>query len=553
MQQVSIAGMFGETSAFGGGITRVNFGTGGGFGFGAEANDTAVASPFVDADTPEMADMNFDVDLFVIGGGSGGISAAKAAAALGKRVALADFVRPSPKGTTWGLGGTCVNVGCIPKKLMHTAAIMGEHVHHASPYYGWGGEPVEEYNENFEIVHPKVPAANWQRLRDNVTNHIGSLNWGYTSELGKNGITYHNAYAKFIDAHTLELTDAAGAAQTVTARRIVLATGGRPTLLDIPGADLCVTSDDLFTLPTPPGKTLFVGASYVSLECAGFVNGLGFEAHVMMRSIPLRGFDTDMAERVVKSMEGRGVKFIRGAQPSSVVKDDDGRLTVTFSDGSGEATTEIFDTVCMAVGRRPEVTRINLAVTGVETSATSGKIIVNAGDQTNVPHIYAIGDIIEGGLELTPVAIRAGKLLAARLFGGKTEVMSYKNVPTTVFTPLEYGCVGLSEEDAAAQYGTVEVYHTAFTPLEWNLPHFATNECYMKLIVNPADDERVVGFHILSPNAGEITQGIAVAIRSGAKKRDFDETIGIHPTVAEDMTLLRVTKSSGEDPNKAGC
>jgi thioredoxin reductase (NADPH) len=498
----------------------------------------------VDIDTDAQKEMTFDYDLLVIGGGSGGLAAAKKASELGARTALCDFVQPTPIGTTWGLGGTCVNVGCIPKKLMHTAGLQGEAMQHMAPHYGWsqGG------------ADAPGPVCDWETLRGNVTMHIKSLNFGYTADLRKKGVKYFNAYAVLQDATTVSMTNKKGEVSTVTARRVIVATGGRPTILDIPGAEHCATSDDIFKLKQDPGKTLVVGASYVALECAGFLTGIGRDTAVMMRSIPLRGFDQDMANQAVDFMETSGTRFIRKCVPTAVVKNEEtGKLSVTWKHVESEAeTTEEFDTVLMAVGRKPETSKIGLAQIGVKLNE-SGHVIVDAFERTSVPNVYAIGDIIVGGLELTPVAIRASHLLSMRLYGMGSEVMNYDTVPTTVFTPLEYGCVGLSEENALKQYGEIEVYHSYFTPLEWTVPHRGDNVCYMKMIVNPFDDERVIGFHVLAPNAGEITQGVAVALKCGAKKRDFDETVGIHPVVAEDMTTLKVTKSSGGDAKKSGC
>ena len=212
----------------------------------------------------------------------------------------------------------------------------------------------------------------------------------------------------------------------------------------------------------------------------------------------------------------------------------------------------MYDTVLFAVGRKPGTSTLGFDAIGVNLTE-SGHVLIDAVDRTSVPNVYAIGDIVKGGLELTPVAIAAGKRLAERLFGNGTKLMTYNDIPTTVFTPLEYGAVGLSEEAAEAKYGMIEVYHTYFTPLEWTVPHTGDNGCYMKIIVNPLDNDRVIGFHVACPNAGEITQGVAVAITCKATKADFDNTIGIHPVIAEIMTDLHISKSSGEDPMKSGC
>jgi len=499
------------------------------------------ASSFRDTEEPE--EHSYDYDLIVIGGGSGGLAASKEAAKLGKKVALLDFVVPSPPGTTWGLGGTCVNVGCIPKKLCHQAALLGEGMHDAKEY-GWA-------------VPDKV-AHNWNKLIEAIQDHIGSLNWGYRTSLREKKVEYLNAYGVFVDPHTVECTDRAKKVTRKTARRFLVATGGRPKYESFPGAkEHCITSDDLFSLSEPPGKTLVVGASYVALECAGFLTGLGFDTTVMVRSILLRGFDQQMAENIGTYMASHGTKFLRPCVPTSVEKLDNGKLKVSFNH-NGQVGSDEFDTVMLAIGRDPETKKIGLDKAGV-TLNSAGKI-PTVNERTNVPHIYAIGDIINDvpsktGLELTPVAIKAGILLAKRLYGGSQTTMNYKYVPTTIFTPIEYGAIGYSEEDAKAHFGeeNIEVYHSYYKPLEWTVSHREDNACYVKIICNKADGERVVGYHVLGPNAGEITQGFGVAIHCGAKKEDFDLTVGIHPTCAEEATTVSVTKSSGEAAEKTGC
>jgi len=339
-----------------------------------------------------------------------------------------------------------------------------------------------------------------------------------------------------------------------TARRFVIAVGGRPFIPDTPGArEYAITSDDIFSMKREPGKTLIVGASYIALENGGFLNGLGFDVTVMVRSVLLRGFDQQMAEMIGKHMEGHGVKFIKQTVPDKIEKLENGKLKVYYTLG-GEVLSDEFDTVCYATGRAPDTRKLDLQKPGVAIDE-SGKIIVNDKDQSTAPHIYAIGDVAKGRPELTPTAIFAGKLLAKRFYGGLKQVMDYINVPTTVFTPLEYGCIGLSEEDAIKKFGddNVEVYHAFFTPLEFYLPDKNIGECYTKLICNKLDNERVVGFHYIGPNAGEITQGYAVAIKMGATKDDFLNTVGIHPTVSEEIVTLRITKRSGVDPKKTGC
>ena len=393
--------------------------------------------------------------------------------------------------------------------------------------------------------------------------HIKSLNFGYRSELMSKAVKYLNAYATFVDAHTVKAVDKKGKETMITADRFVIATGGRPRFPDVPGAkEHCITSDDVFAMRTPPGRTLVVGASYVALECAGFIHGVGYETSVMMRSIPLRGFDQQMAAQVKTYMSEHGIPFIEGAVPTSVELSPSGAKKVSWKCSDGSSGEGEYDTVLFAVGRDVCTDKIGLDKTGVLTSK-NGKI-PSLYEQTNVPHIYAIGDIIDGDAltppsnttELTPVAIQAGKLLAKRLYvDGFEGQMDYSGVATTVYTPLEYGCVGLAEEDAIKQYGEkeIEVYHSYFKPLEWTLPHRGDNACYAKLICNLKDEERVLGFHICGPNAGEITQGFALAIKCGATKADFDNLVGIHPTTAEEFTTINTTKRSGDSAEKSGC
>ncbi|XP_060036247.1 thioredoxin reductase 3 isoform X1 [Erinaceus europaeus] len=487
----------------------------------------------------------FDYDLIVLGGGSGGLSCAQEAAILGKKVMVLDFVVPSPLGTSWGLGGTCVNVGCVPKKLMHQAALLGQALAD-SRKFGW------EYSQ--QVTH------NWETMREAIQDHIGSLNWAYKLSLREKGVAYVNAYGEFVDHHKVKATNRKGQESYYTAANFVIATGERPRYLGIQGdKEYCITSDDLFSLPYCPGKTLVVGASYVALECAGFLAGLGLDVTVMVRSVLLRGFDQEMAEKVGAYMEQHRVKFLRKFVPVAIQqleKGLPGKLKVVAKSTEGpETIEEVCNTVLLAIGRDSCTKKIGLEKIGVKTDEKSGKIPVDDMEQTNVSHVYAIGDVLEGKLELTPVAIQAGKLLARRLFGGSSEKCDYINVPTTVFTPLEYGCCGLSEEKAIEMFKkeNLEVYHTFFWPLEWTVAGRDHNTCYAKIICNKFDNDRVIGFHILGPNAGEVTQGFAVAMKCGLTKQQLDGTIGIHPTCGEVFTSLEITKSSGLEITQKGC
>jgi thioredoxin reductase (NADPH) len=465
------------------------------------------------------------------------------------QVAVLDFVTPTPQGNAWGLGGTCVNVGCIPKKLMHQAGILGEGMADARSM-GWKvGKNVEH---------------DWETLVSSVQDHIGGLNWGYRVALRDASVEYINARGKFVGPHEIECTNRKGTTRTITARRILIAVGGRPSYLGVPGdKECCITSDDVFSLPTSPGKTLIIGGSYIALETAGLLTALGLDVTVVVRSIFLRGFDQEVSEQIVKYMENHGTKFIRRAVPTKFEKTEEGKVKATLHNlDMGFDSDSDYDTVMLAVGRQALTKELGLETCGVETVEKNGKIDAPS-EQTNVPHIYAIGDVLESRQELTPVAIKAGVLLAKRLYNGGTISMEYDTVPTTVFTPLEYGTIGISEEDAVKKYGAdnVEVYIQYFKPLEWSTnheehegkPHREDSACMSKLVCNLADDERVVGFHYLGPNAAEVTQGFAVGMKMGATKADFDRTVGIHPSTSETFTTLDVTKRSGKDPKAKGC
>uniref|UniRef100_A0A7N8XRR9 Thioredoxin reductase 2, tandem duplicate 1 n=1 Tax=Mastacembelus armatus TaxID=205130 RepID=A0A7N8XRR9_9TELE len=465
----------------------------------------------------------YDYDLVVIGGGSGGLACSKEAAGLGLKVAVLDYVEPSVRGTKWGLGGTCVNVGCIPKKLMHQAALLGTAVKHARKY-GW------------QISGPVY--HDWATMAEAVQNHVKSLNWGHRVQLQDKKVTYLNMKGSLVDEHTVKGLTKAGKETVLTAKNIVIATGGRPKYpTNIPGA-------------------MEHGLTNVALECAGFLTGVGLDTTVMVRSIALRGFDQQMAGLVTDYMEAYGTKFAWKCVPKRLDKLSSGALRVTWTDTqTGNEHEDTYDSVLWAVGRAPETKAVGLDKLGVQLNKETGKIVVGADESTSVPNIYAFGDIGEGRPELTPTAIKAGKLLARRLAGQSTELMNYDSVPTTVFTPLEYGCVGLSEHEAEKRYGkdNIEVYHAFYKPLEFTVAGHDANQCYIKVVCERDGDQRILGLHFTGPNAGEVTQGFAMGFQCGATYSHLLQTVGIHPTCAEEVVKVNITKRSGLDATVTGC
>uniref|UniRef100_A0A8C9EGB2 thioredoxin-disulfide reductase (NADPH) n=1 Tax=Phocoena sinus TaxID=42100 RepID=A0A8C9EGB2_PHOSS len=487
-------------------------------------------------------DPTYDYDLIVIGGGSGGLSCAQEAAALGRRVMVLDLVVPSPQGTSWGVAGTCVNVGCVPKKLMHQAALLGQALTD-SRKFGW------ECSQ--QVKH------NWETMTEAIQKHVGSLNRSYQRALREKAVAYVNSYGEFVEHHKIKATNGKGQETYYTAAKFVIATGERPRYLGIQGdKEYCITSDDLFSLPYCPGATLVVGASSVALECAGFLAGLGLEVTVMVSSQLLRGFDQEMAEKVASSMQQLGVRFLRKFVPlQQLEKGSPGKLKVVAKSTEGTEMIEgLYNTVLLAIGRDSCTKKIGLEKIGVKVNEKTGKIPVNDVEQSSVPYVYAVGDVVEGQTELTPVAVQAGRLLARRLFGGRLEKVTgtvqlvqklsslYKEEPVKRRSPWTPTLASL-----------LQVYHTLFWPLEWTVACRDSNTCYAKIICSKLDNDRVIGFHVLGPKAGEITQGFAAAMKCGLTKQLLDDTIGIHPTCAQVFTTLETTKSSGLDITQKGC
>ncbi len=449
-----------------------------------------------------------DFDLFVIGGGSAGVRCARIAATHGARVGIAEE-------RFWG--GTCVNIGCVPKKFMVMAAEYGMNAEDA-PTFGW------------EIA--KGP-HDWQKLIAAKDKEITRLNGVYTRLLDLAGARYYDARASFIDPHTLDV-----GGERITAERIVVATGGHPVRPEFAGAELGIVSDDAFYLPHLPKRIAIIGGGYIAVEFAGIFAGLGAETHLIYRQpLPLRGFDEDMRVALAEALTSNGVHLHFDTTPVSIKAEGDTKI-LALSD----LTSLNVDLVFFATGRAPNTAGLGLEAAGVKLGPL-GEIPVDEMLASSVPHIYAIGDVTDR-LNLTPVATAEGHALADSLFGNNPRIVSLQNVPTAVFSIPPLATVGLTEAEAAAN-GPVKIFITKFTPMR----HAITGrprKTLMKLVVDMATD-KVLGAHMLGEDAPEIMQGLAIAIRCGATKADFDRTIGIHPTAAEEFVTLRTqTRVTGE-------
>lgn len=444
--------------------------------------------------------MAYEFDLFVIGGGSAGVRCGRIAAGHGARVAVAEE-------RFWG--GTCVNVGCIPKKLMVQAAEYGAWADDARGF-GWN------------IAKGR---HDWAALIAAKDREIGRLNDIYRKLLDGAGATIFETRATFIDSHTLDVDG-----RQVTAERIVIATGGHPQHPVIPGAELGILSDDAFYLPELPKRVVIYGSGYIGVEFAGIFRALGTEVDLVYRQpLPLRGFDQDLREALAEALDAEGVRLHPEKVIAEVQAKGDARV-VMLADGSELET----DLVFFAIGRRPNVAGLGLDNAGVELDRF-GAIRVDADMRTSREHIYAIGDVTDR-LNLTPVATAEGHALADRLFGSGPREWNFENVPTAVFSTPPIATVGLGEEQALER-GPVDIYIARFKPLR----HYLTGRnrrTLMKLVVDQAS-QRVLGVHMLGDDAPEVIQGMAVALTLGATKADFDRTVGIHPTAAEEFVTMR--------------
>lgn len=450
--------------------------------------------------------MSTKFDLLVIGGGSGGLAHAQRAAEYGVKAAV---VESGP------LGGTCVNVGCVPKKLMWYTA---HHRHQALQARDYG----------FDV---SVDGHSWPDLKAKRDAYILRLNGIYEKNLDRRDVTYLQGAAKFVDTYTVDV-----AGERYSAERIVIATGGYPIIPDVPGADLGITSDGFFALEERPARVALVGSGYVAVELAGVFNALGSETAVLVRKDGvLRSFDRMLRDELESAMQKSGIQLEKGVVPSALEKTGGG-LVLTAEDGR---TFGEFDAVVWAVGRAPSTENLDLDAAGVKQD-DRGFVPTDEWQKTNVDHIFAIGDVT-GRDALTPVAIAAGRRLADRLYNDMPERrLEYHTIPTVIFTHPPIGTVGLTEDAARAEYGdALKVYESRFVPMVYA---FSSDDhklpTTMKLLVT-GPEERIVGCHIIGDGADEMLQGFAVAIRMGATKADFDDTVAIHPTSAEELVTMR--------------
>ncbi|KAF7287026.1 hypothetical protein GWI33_002411 [Rhynchophorus ferrugineus] len=478
-------------------------------------------------------------DFVVIGGSPGGLAAAKEASSLGAKVALLDYKPPEPIDIERGVGGVNITANFVSKNLMHQAALLRDSLNDAK-WYGWKlGDRIDH---------------SWECLRHAIQNHIQSQEKISQLELVNKQVECINGMATFKNPSTLHFVTYRGE-HDITARYFLIAVGTKPLYVDIFGAsEYGITSDEIFSLLRPPGRTMVIGAGHTGMECAGVLNGLGYETTVMVKSIALRNFDQQMAGIVRSEMQNQGVQFLDKCIPKNIKKSSNGRYVVSWTNIANEVFKKEYDTVVSAVGRRAVTKELRIDKAGVVTSDSRGRIST-VNEQTNVPHIFAVGDILYNKPAVTPVATLAGTLLARRLFGSSDIQMDYENVPTILLTPLEYGFIGLTEEKALSLYdeNKIEIYHSYYKPTEFFIPKRSINNCYLKVIALREDDQQVLGMHYIGPKAGEILQGFSTAIKCNLTIKTLMDTVGIHPTLAEEFTRLNVTKRSGKDPKPASC
>jgi glutathione reductase (NADPH) len=444
----------------------------------------------------------FDVDLFVIGAGSGGVRAGRIAAGYGAKVAIAEEYR---------VGGTCVIRGCVPKKLLVYASRFADEFHEAAGF-GWT---------------VGATSFDWPTLIANKDKEITRLEGLYAANLARSKVEIIKSRAVLTGPNSVRLADG----RTVTAKNILIATGGTPKHEAFPGHDLAITSNEAFNLPKLPKRIVVVGGGYIAVEFAGIFHGLGVDTTLVYRGEKiLRGFDDDMRDGLTEALIRRGVKVITAQTIASIAPSLDGKAVV-LSGGSKLAADEVM----LAIGRAPNVAGLGLETAGVKLGAR-GEIPVDAFSATNVPGIYAVGDVTDRA-NLTPIAIREGHAFADTVFGGKPTQVNHARIPTAVFSTPEIGTVGLSEADARKAGHELDIYKANFRPMKATLSG-STDRMIMKLVVD-ASSQLVLGCHVLGPDAGEIIQMAAIALELGATKADFDRTVALHPSAAEELVTMR--------------
>lgn len=445
----------------------------------------------------------FDYDLFVIGAGSGGVRASRIAASHGARVAVAEEFR---------VGGTCVIRGCVPKKLLVYASHFA-HALHDAPTYGW-----TLAGASFD----------WGRLRDFVASDVDRLERAYTSTLDSNKVEHFHERATVAGPNTVQLASG----RQITAKIILVAVGAWPVMPEFAGVEHCITSNEVFHLPELPKRVVIQGAGYIALEFAGVFNALGSQVTVVNRSDKiLRGYDHDLTDRLLPILQGRGIEFGFNRPIRKVEQQADGSLLVH----AGEDEPIAADVVLVATGRRPKTDGLGLENVGI-TLGANGEIPVDEFNQTSCASIYAVGDVTDR-VQLTPVAIREGHAFADTVFGKMPRTTAYDHIPSAVFTQPPIAAVGLTEADARAEYAEVKVFKSDFRPMQ-NMFSEVAERGYYKLVVDGQSD-RVLGVHMLSPDAPEILQAAAIAVKAGLTKAQFDATVALHPSMAEELVLMR--------------
>lgn len=456
----------------------------------------------------------------VIGGGSGGVASARRAASYGAKTLLIEGKY---------LGGTCVNVGCVPKKVMWNAADLASKIQIAAKGY------------NFDLSGAVPPKFDWTTFKGKRDAYIERLRKIYASNLDKEKVDYVFGWAELVDKSTVRVKLNDGGEAIYTADNILLATGGAPILpKDIPGAELGVTSDGFFEIDTLPKAVAVVGAGYIGVEISGVLNALGAESHLIIRGdTVLRKFDEMIQNEVTDAYVKHGVKVHKGTVVHKVEKAANGRLTVYYGASDKSSTQQIeVDHLIWALGRHPLSQDLNLTDVGIKLDS-HGKVVTDEYQNTSVPNIYSVGDMAEK-VELTPVAIAAGRKLSDRLFNNQHEAkLSYENIPSVVFSHPEAGTIGLTEKEAREKYAKVKVYQSKFINMFYSPCEQSDKEYTVYKLIVEGDNERVVGLHLFGDASAEILQGFGVAVKMGATKADFDSCVAIHPTAAEELVTLK--------------